>query len=82
MTTDHELEEIRREVLDDFASKHGRIAAKQLLDELASDLREDLEGDELSSILETIQEEIDHLDLDSEPPEDPCDDDFMEEISS
>ncbi len=81
--TDQELQEIRREVLEEFVSKHGRIATKQLLDELTDDLHEDLEeGEELSSILETIQEEIEHLDLDSEPPEDPCDEDFMEEIST
>ena len=84
MTTDQELQEIRREVLEEFVSKHGRIATKQLLDELANDSREDLEeGEELSSILETIQEEIEHLDLDiEEEPEDPCDEDFMEEIST
>ncbi len=63
MTTDQELGEIRRDVLEEFACKHGRRAAKQLLDELASDFKEDLEGDELYEALEAIQVEIEHLDL-------------------
>ena len=82
MTTNHELDEIRREVLEEFTSKHGRRATKQLLDELTSDAREDFEGAELSSVLEVIQEEVENLNLDSEPPEEPCDEEFMEDIST
>ena len=80
--TDTELQEIRREFLEESVRDYGRGAVKDLLDELAREARDELEGDELSYELEVIQEEIENLELEPEPPEDPCDEDFMEEISS
>ncbi len=82
MTTDHELREIRREIFDEAIHNYGRRAVKDLLDEITKEARDELEGDELASVLGEIQEEVRNLDLDSEPPEDPCDEEFMEDISS
>ena len=83
--TDNELRVLRREVIDEVVRDRGRKAATDLLDELAEEARDELEGAELSSVLEEIQEEVrfaENIELGPEPPEDPCDEEFMEEISS
>lgn len=83
MTTDHELREIRREIFEEAVHNYGPRAVKELLDEIAKEARDELKGAELASVLREIEEEVKKLDLDlDKEPDDPCDEEFMEEIST
>lgn len=84
--TGKEIDGLRREVLDDAIKNLGRRAVKELLDEIEKDAPFEMEGAELSWLLQKVKEERERLKLDEladdEEPEDPCDEEFMEDISS
>ncbi len=80
------IDELRREVLDDAVKDLGRRAVSTLLDDIAREAPLEMEEPDLSFLLKKVREERERLNLDEleddEEPEDPCDSDFMKEISS
>ncbi len=79
------LKELRSEILDEAVKEIGRRAVKTLLDDIAREAPYEMEGEDLSFLLQKVKEEKERLNLDElidEEPEDPCDEEFMEDISS
>ena len=58
MMTDHELQEIRREVLDEAVRDHGPRAVKDLLDEIARESRDELKGAEVALLFGCVAHEL------------------------
>ncbi len=80
------LKELRREILDEAIKNLGPRAVKTLLDDIAREAPYEMEDPDLSFLLNRVKEESERLNLDDleedTEPDDPCDEEFMEDIST